>query len=105
MSASVEPIVTISVITPKPEHFDEFMALQLAQHRRLRGKVDGLVGARLFRSQQERDVVLVTMFESATAARRFAQDDRFKDHFARIQPLLERSAPGAYRLAYETGTI
>ncbi|MCV9934995.1 antibiotic biosynthesis monooxygenase [Boseaceae bacterium BT-24-1] len=102
---SDQPIVNISIITPKPECFAEFMDLQLAQHHSLRGKVDGLVGGRLFRSRQDRDVVLVTMFESEEAALRFARDERFTSHMARIRPLLERAVPGAYEVAYEVGLL
>ncbi|WID97076.1 antibiotic biosynthesis monooxygenase [Bosea vestrisii] len=102
---SDKPIVNISIITPKPECFAEFMELQLAQHRSLRGKVDGLIGGRLFRSRQDRDVVLVTMFESEEAALRFARDERFTSHMARISPLLEGAVPGGYRVAYEVGSL
>lgn len=75
-----QPVVTISIITPKPEYFAEFIALQLAQHRALRGKVDGLIGGRLFRSREDRDVVLVTMFESEAAALRFGRDAPHQPH-------------------------
>ncbi|CAN7196962.1 antibiotic biosynthesis monooxygenase [Bosea sp. LjRoot90] len=102
---SDKPIVNISIITPKPECFAEFMDLQLAQHHRLRGKVDGLIGGRLFRSREDRDVVLVTMFESEEAALRFARDERFTSHMARIRPLLERAVPGGYQVAYEVGSL
>lgn len=100
-----QPVVNISVITPKPECFAEFMELQLAQHHALRGKVEGLVGGRLFRSRVDRDVVLVTMFESEEAAQRFSRDERFTRHMARIRPLLERAVPGAYDVAYEVGSL
>jgi heme-degrading monooxygenase HmoA len=102
---SDKPIVNISIITPKPECFAEFMELQLAQHYSLRGKVDGLIGGRLFRSREDRDVVLVTMFESEEAALRFGRDERFTSHMARIRPLLERAVPGAYEVAYEVGSL
>lgn len=100
-----QPVVNISVITPKPEHFAEFMELQLAQHHAIRGKVEGLIGGRLFRSREDRDVVLVTMFESEEAALRFARDERFTSHMARVRPLLERAVPGAYDVAYEVGSL
>jgi heme-degrading monooxygenase HmoA len=100
-----QPVVNISVITPKPERFAEFMELQLAQHQAVRGKVDGLVGGRLFRSREDRDVVLVTMFESEEAALRFARDERFISHLARVRPLLEKAVPGAYEVAYEVGSL
>lgn len=102
---SQKPVINISVITPKPGCFAEFMELQLAQHQAVRGKVDGLVGGRLFRSRQDRDVVLVTMFESEEAALRFARDERFTSHLGRVRPLLERSVPGAYEVAYEVGSL
>ncbi len=100
-----QPVVNISVITPKPERFAEFMELQLAQHHAVRGKVEGLIGGRLFRSREDRDVVLVTMFESEEAALRFAGDERFTSHLARVRPLLERAVPGAYDVAYEVGSL
>ena len=100
-----QPIVNISIITPKPERFAEFMELQLAQHRRLRGQVDGLIGGRLFRSRDDRDLVLVTMFESEEAAQRFSRDERFTSHLARTRPLLERAVPGSYDVAYEVGSL
>lgn len=100
-----QPVVNISVITPKPECFAEFMELQLAQHHAVRGKVEGLIGGRLFRSREDRDVVLVTMFESEAAALRFARDERLASHLARVRPLLERAVPGAYDVAYEVGSL
>jgi hypothetical protein len=51
-----KPYVSISVITPKPGRFEEFMELQLAQHHRMRGQVQGLRGGRLFRSLDGRSV-------------------------------------------------
>ncbi|WP_395677899.1 putative quinol monooxygenase [Inquilinus sp.] len=100
-----KPFVSISVITPKPERFDEFMELQLAQHHRVRGQVQGLRGGRLFRALDGRSVVLVTAFETAEDAQRFGQDPRFTEHIARIQPLLESAVPGRYETAYEVGTV
>lgn len=102
---SHKPTVNISVITPKPECFAEFMALQLAQHHALRGKVEGLIGGRLFRSREDRNVVLVTLFESEEAALRFARDERFTSHLARVRPLLDKAVPGAYDVAYEVGSL
>lgn len=100
-----QPVVNISVITPKPECFAEFIDLQLAQHHALRNKVEGLIGGRLFRSREDRDVVLVTMFESEAAALRFSRDERFTSHMARVRPLLVRAVPGVYDVAYEVGSL
>ncbi|MGF6229713.1 heme-degrading monooxygenase HmoA [Inquilinus ginsengisoli] len=100
-----KPYVSISVITPKPGRFEEFMELQLAQHHRVRGQVQGLRGGRLFRSLDGRSVVLVTAFETIEDAQRFRQDPRLTEHVARVQPLLESAAPGGYETAYEVGTV
>jgi heme-degrading monooxygenase HmoA len=105
MSSSARPFVSISIITPKPEQFDGFMALQLAQLRSLRGQVQGLQGTRLFRSNDNRSVVLVSVFETAEDAQRFRQDPRLTDHLARAQPLIESATPGVYETAYEVGAI
>jgi quinol monooxygenase YgiN len=103
--SSLRPVVNISVITPKPEHFEEFMALQLAQQRRTRGQVQGVLGARFFKSLDDRSVVLVAVFESAEASQRFRQDERLVSHLARVQPLIERAASGTYETLYELGAI
>ena len=94
MSSSAKPFVSISIITPKPEQFDAFMELQLAQFQRVRGQVQGLQGSRLFRSNDNRSVVLVSVFDTAEDALRFRQDPRLTDHLARVQPLIESATPG-----------
>ncbi|HMG49567.1 MAG TPA: hypothetical protein VK597_03165 [Inquilinus sp.] len=103
-AASAKPAVGISIITPKPGRFDEFMALQLAQLSRLRGQVQGR-GTRLFRSLDNRSAVLITVFETDADAARFRGDPRLTDHLARVQPLIESAVPGAFETAYEVGTI
>lgn len=103
--ASAKPFVSISVLTPKPGRFGEFLALQLAQHHRLRGTVPGLLGGRLFRSVDERNLILVTMFETAEAAAEFRKDQRFMDHFVKVQPLLENAVQGVYEAAYQVGEL
>lgn len=45
------------------------------------------------------------MFESEEAALRFARDERFTGHLARVRPLLERAVPGVYDVAYEVGSL
>ena len=100
-----KPVVNIAVITPKPGKFEEVLALQLTQRQRLRGAVDGLIGSRLFRSNDNRSLVLIAKFETREAADRFREDPRFLEHFARVQPLMESAAQGAYETAYELGAI
>lgn len=100
-----QPVVNISIITPKPERFDEFLELQLAQFRRVRGLVQGLQGSRCYRSTDGRQVVLVALFETAEDALRFSQDERFTDHIARVRPLIESAVPGTYEPVYGFGDL
>lgn len=100
-----KPYVSISVITPKPDRFEEFMELQLAQHHRVRGQVQGLRGGRLFRSLDGRSVVLVTTFETVEDSKRFRENPLLTEHMARIQPLLESAAQAGYETAYEVGDV
>lgn len=103
MDTAAAPVVNISVIRPKAGHLEDFMALQLEQHRRVRGKVDGLRGARLFRSEE--GVVLISVFDSAAQADAFRLDPMFTDHIARVRPLIETSEAGAFTQAYAVGDI
>ena len=79
----MSPVVGISVITPKPGLFDQFMELQLAQLNRLRGKVAGVRGSRLYRARDGRSVVLVALFETAEDQKRFSESAVLQEHLAR----------------------
>lgn len=101
--ARPEPVISISVIRPKEGQFEAFLELQLAQHRRLRGQVKGLRGARLFRSAE--GLVLISVFDSPEDADAFRQDPRFTEHMDRVRPLIERSEAGVFAEAYAVGAI
>jgi heme-degrading monooxygenase HmoA len=98
-------VVGISVITPKPGLFDEFMKLQLVQPERLRGKVAGLRGSRLYRARDGRSVVLVALFETAEDQKRFSESAVLQEHLALVRPLVEPAAPVLYETAYEVGEV
>lgn len=102
---AAQPVVNISIITPKPERFEEFVQLQLDQYRRMRGQVQGLLGSRFYRSADGRQFVLLAQFETAEDARRFGQDERFTDHLTRVRPLIESAIPGAYEAVYAFGEL
>ena len=100
-----KPVVNISVITPKPGKFEEFMAMQLAQQQSLRGEVQGLLGARTYRSRDDSAIVIVAVFETAADSERWREDERLLAHRARTLPLIERAAPGTFETAYAVGAI
>jgi len=101
--ARPEPVVNISVIRPREGQFEAFLELQLAQHRRLRGQVRGLRGARLFRSGE--GLVLISVFDTQEDADAFREDPRFTEHMARVRPLIEKSEAGVFSEAYAVGMV
>jgi hypothetical protein len=101
----MSPLVSISVITPKPGRFDEFMEIQLAQLNRVRGKVAGVRGSRLYRSLDGRSVVLLAAFETPEDQKRLAESADLQDHLARVRPLIESAGPGLFETAYQFGEI
>lgn len=92
----------INVFTPKPGLMDEFMAVQL---RGLPGLADvaGSRGSWLFRACDDRDAVLVALFDDEAAHRRFMQTPQFQQHRERLLPLLQSTGPAYYTLAYVAG--
>lgn len=98
-------VISISLITPKPGRFEEFMTLQLAQLQRLRGQVAGLVGSRLYRAFDGRSAIMLAVFDTAEDQRRFAASPDLKDHLARVRDLVEPAAPGLYEVTYLFGDV
>jgi heme-degrading monooxygenase HmoA len=101
--ARPEPVINISIIRPREGQFEAFLELQLAQHRRLRGQVKGLRGARLFRSGE--GLVLISVFETQDDADAFREDPRFTEHMARVRPLIGKSEAGVFSEAYAVGMV
>ncbi|HEV2675074.1 MAG TPA: hypothetical protein VGV37_11080 [Aliidongia sp.] len=102
---TAQSVVNVSILTPKPDRFEECVALQMDQYLRLRGQVEGLKGSRFYRSTDGRQLVLLAVFETAGDAGRFAQDPRFTEHLARMRPLIETAVPGTYEMLYGFGEI
>lgn len=101
----MQPVVSISVIRPRPGQFDTFLTLQLAQHARLAGRVDGLCGSRLYRATDGASLVLISVFETREHQEAFGRSDAFKDHFAQVRPLIEPGSPGLFHTAFAAGQI
>lgn len=89
----------INVFTPKPGLMDEFMAVQLRGLPAL-GEVAGSRGSWLFRACDDRDAVLVALFDEEASHQRFMQTPAFKEHRERLLPLLKSTGPAYYTLAY-----
>ena len=100
--SSETALANISIFTPKPEHFDAFVAAQLKALPEL-GLVSRSLGARFYVAKDNRHAILISFFENEDGLREFAETDAFQDHRARLQPLLENNDSTFYTLAYAYG--
>ena len=89
----------INVFTPKAGLMDEFMAVQLRGLPGL-GPVSGSRGSWLFRAADDRDAILIALFDDEASHRRFMQSPAFQPHRERLLPLLQSTGPAYYTLAY-----
>jgi quinol monooxygenase YgiN len=98
-------VTVINRLLIKPGKMDEFIAAQRGYAATLKGKPNGLIGGRLYRSLDGKSAVLVSEFESVQAQEDIRQQDTFKAHVKRLEPLIESSSPEAYDVAYTTGNF
>jgi heme-degrading monooxygenase HmoA len=100
MTPAIEAdLISISIFTPKPQHFDAFVAAQIENLPRL-GSLSQSRGARFYVAKDGRHAVLVSFFEDEAAVQEFRHSDAFREHRDRLQSLLESSESGFYTLAY-----
>ncbi len=95
-------LVSISIFTPKPEHFDAFVTAQIENLPRL-GGLSGSLGARFYVAKDARHAILVSFFEQEADLQLFQQTDAFQAYRQRLQPLLEGNDSTFYTLAYAHG--
>jgi heme-degrading monooxygenase HmoA len=95
-------LVSISIFTPKPEHFDAFVTAQVENLPRL-GSLSGSLGARFYAAKDGRHAILVSFFEKEVDQQQFQQTDAFQAHRQRLQPLLESNDSTFYTLVYAHG--
>lgn len=105
MGAIKTSVVLINVITPKAGKIDEVVAYQANAQRQYAGAVDGLIGTRLHRALDGKNVVVTTIFESVEHHRRWIEDKTFLGHVNGLKPLIERAEPGYYEIVAESGRI
>ncbi len=97
----MNPVTVINRIMVKPGMMDEFIAVQrrFAESPSSRG----FMGGRMYRSVDGRSAVLVSTFQSKNAQEDMFQRAEFKEHLAKLQPLVESSSPSVYEEAYTSG--
>lgn len=92
-------LVSISIFTPKPEHFDAFVDTQIENLPRL-GSLSRSLGAQFYVAKDGRRAILVSFFEDEAILRDFQQSAAFRAHRDELQALLESGDSGFYTLAY-----
>ena len=100
-----KPVVLINTFTLKPGKMDEFLALQTEALQRFRGHIPGWRGGRLHRAVDGDTAVLMSVFDSADAHRRFLETAGFDEHRQRVLPLVEDVQPAYYEIVHESGSL
>lgn len=97
--ANEAKLISISIFTPKPAHFDTFVATQIENLPRL-GRLSGSRGAQFYVAKDGCHAVLVSFFDDEASLRDFRDSDAFREHRDALQGMLESADNGFYSLAY-----
>jgi quinol monooxygenase YgiN len=99
----MKPVIVVNRMMIKPGKIDEYIDAQ----QKFVGTLPpcGLIGGRMYRSIDEQSAVLVSVFESKSAADAVFQRADFQAHLRRLQPLVESSSPVLYEEAYTYGSF
>lgn len=96
-SAAAAPYILVNTFVPKPGRTEDFLAVQIAEIRRLGADAQtmGWLGNEVYRAHDDASVVIVTRFESLRAQQDWARRPDFAEHLERLRPMLEevRSVP------------
>jgi heme-degrading monooxygenase HmoA len=103
--AANAPLVVVNVFTPKPGKLEDFIAAQAAGLTRLRGRIPGLRGGRLYRAEDGSRALLVSAFDSQAKLDEWLASAAFAEHRANLTPFVERSEAMRYRMVYEAGSL
>jgi heme-degrading monooxygenase HmoA len=101
----MKSIVWINVITPKEGKLDEVIAYQTSALKVFAGNADGVIGTRLHRSLEGKNLVIMTIFKSVEHHERWTKDERFLKHVDGLKPLVERFDAGYYEIIAESGRL
>ncbi|MBD2842109.1 antibiotic biosynthesis monooxygenase family protein [Erythrobacter rubeus] len=94
-------VTLINIFTPKEGDLQNFVDAQIAEYRRLDGKVDGAIWNRLHVNRENGTAVNVALFESREKYDAWIDSDLFEEHIAKIKPLLDDVSPALYEVSYD----
>jgi len=92
-------LISITIFTPKPEHFGAFLDLQLQNLPRL-GELSQSLAAQFYVARDGRRAILVSHFRDEAHLGEFQQTAEFLGHREHLRPMLETAESGLYNLVY-----
>lgn len=104
MSEPDEPVVIISILTPRAGKIDEVIAFQAAAQKRFIGKVPGARSSRLHRSVDQRNVVMMTAFDSIAQHQEWTRSAAFTSHVEGLKKPVEKVDAGYYQTVSEVNS-
>lgn len=83
--------ILINTFTAVPGGLDELVAFQLAETARMSSEATatGWLGNELYRSEDERQLIVLTRFASRAAQESWAETESFQRHVAALRPKFE----------------
>ena len=99
MQADDANLISITIFTPKPEHFGAFLDIQLENLPRL-GQLSQSLAAQFYVDKDGRRAILVSHFRDETHLGAFQQTEAFIEHRDRLRPMLDDAESGLYNQVY-----
>ena len=96
-------VTTINTLVLKPEHLEDYIALQREFTSTISALPNGPVGGRLYRSAQGTRIVLVSQFDSLAAQSATMSSPALAAHIAKLRPFVESASPDLYEEAFTYG--
>jgi|GEM_PF-1412836 len=101
----MKSVTIINQFSIKEGMLDEFIQTQNAFAKELVNSRCGLIGGRMYKGVDGKSAVLLSVFESVEATEAIRRLPEFQQHVARLQPLINGTAPALYEVAYTTGNF
>jgi hypothetical protein len=99
------PVVLVNTFVARTGQMPAFVAAQMAEYKRLLGRVAGWRGNRLHLSLDGSSAVNYAVFDSLQAYKDWRASALFTEHVAMIAPYVERSEPQIFRALYDAGDL
>lgn len=88
------PFILINTFTAVEGAINALTAFQIAEMQDMSAEATahGWLGNEVYRSEDDTALIVVTRFRSAEAKQSWAQGERFRQHVAQLQPLIQSVA-------------